>query len=93
MAAQPMMALLVLDNILEHGTPALLASLGRDRLVALLEEFRSLVPELGNDRPAFLMRFGFALPPSGRTGRRPVKAVIQPSRAGAAEPAVDLGSR
>jgi hypothetical protein len=78
MAAQPMMSLLVLDNVLEHGSPALVAILGRDRLAALLERFRALVAaEVGGGRPAFLMRFGFAPPPSGRTGRRPLEAVIQ----------------
>jgi nitroreductase len=85
MAAQPMMSLLVLENVLEHGSPTLVGALGRDRLTALFTDFRSLLPEIGGDRPAFLMRFGFAPAPSGRTGRRPVQAVIQDRRVGPAE--------
>jgi sulfur-carrier protein adenylyltransferase/sulfurtransferase len=75
LAVQPMMSLLVLDNLLDHGSPELIASLGRKRLLALRDGFRALVPEVGSGRPAFLMRFGFAPPPSGRTGRRPLSAV------------------
>ena len=68
-SAQPMMSLLVLENAVEHGPPDLLEALGRDRLAALREGMRSLAPEIGGDRPAFLMRFGIAPAPSGRTGR------------------------
>jgi hypothetical protein len=94
MAAQPMMSLPVLDNVLEQGSPALVATLGRDRLGALLERFRTLVAaELGGGRPAFLMRFGFAPPPSGRTGRRPLQAVIQAASAGKADLVDDFGYR
>jgi hypothetical protein len=76
LAAQPMMSLPVLDNALEHGTPELIARLGRDRLTALATELRRLVPEIGAGRSAFLLRFGFAPPPSGRTGRLPPAAVM-----------------
>ena len=69
MAAQPMMSLLVLANALDHGTAELIHSLRRERIEALLEQLRSLLPELSGDRPMFLMRFGFAPAPSGRTGR------------------------
>jgi hypothetical protein len=94
MAAQPMMSLLVLDNVLEHGNPALVATLGRDRLAALLKEFRALVAEeVGGGRPAFLMRFGFAPPPSGRTGRRPLHAVIKTVTPGTADLVDDFGYR
>jgi len=42
-----------------------------DRLLVeeLLARFRDLVPEVQSQRPAFLLRFGFADPVSGRTGR------------------------
>ena len=80
-----MMALLVLDNVLEHGSPALVKALGRDRLTTLVGDFRALVPETGGGRPAFLMRFGFAPAPSGRTGRRPIQAVIDGVGAGRME--------
>jgi hypothetical protein len=77
LAVQPMMSLLVLENVLGLGPPALVAALGRDRLTALAGDFRCLVPEIGDQRPAFLMRFGFAPAPSGRTGRRPLSSVVQ----------------
>jgi hypothetical protein len=76
LAVQPMMSLLMLENIVVEGSPDLIASLGGGKLMALLNEFRVLAPEIGSGRPAFLMRFGFAPPPSGRTGRRPLSAVI-----------------
>jgi hypothetical protein len=75
LAAQPMMSLLVLENALEHGPPVLVAALGRDRVSALGEQLRSLVPEIGPGRPAFLLRFGYAPAPGGRTGRLPLDAV------------------
>jgi hypothetical protein len=75
LSAQPMMSLPVLDNARKHGSDALKTSLGLDRIAALIEEFRSLVPELGQARPAWLMRFGTAPPPSGRTGRLPVSGM------------------
>ena len=81
LAVQPMMSLLVLENVSEHGDAALLESLGRGTLAALRDEFRALVPEIGGWRPAFLMRFGFAPAPSGRTGRLPLHAVAEYSTA------------
>jgi hypothetical protein len=75
LAVQPMMSLLVLENACEHGDAALVESLGRGTLAALRDEFRALVPEIGGWRPAFLMRFGFAPAPSGRTGRLPMHVV------------------
>jgi nitroreductase len=77
LAAQPMMSLPVLENALDNGTAELLASLGRTRLTALRDEFRALVPEVGGGRPAFVLRFGFAPAPSGRTGRLPLTAVTK----------------
>jgi nitroreductase len=71
LAVQPMMSLLVLENILDQGSPEMLNTLGRTRLTALRDEFRLLAPEIGEGRPAFLLRFGYAPPPSGRTARRP----------------------
>lgn len=75
LSAQPMMSLPVLENVLEHGDDRQKSALGVARVSALLDEFRSLLPELGGRRPAWLMRFGFAPPPSGRTGRIPVANV------------------
>lgn len=76
LAAQPMMSLLILENSLDHGGASLVASLGRERLRALSDELRRLAPEVGEGRPAFLLRFGFAPPPSGRTHRLPLEAIV-----------------
>jgi hypothetical protein len=35
-----------------------------------------LVPEIGTQRPAFVLRFGYAPAPSGKTGRLPIEAVV-----------------
>jgi nitroreductase len=75
LAAQPMMSLMVLENAIDHGSPALVAALGRDRVAALGQRFRGLIPEVGRGRPAFLLRFGHAPAPSGLTGRLPLPAV------------------
>lgn len=79
LAVQPMMSLPVLENVQRHGRVALQGTLDADQLAAIQRDFRRLVPELGAGRPAFLLRFGYALPPSGRTGRRPLVDVIQPA--------------
>lgn len=85
LAAQPMMSLPVLENVIEHGSPAIVASVGREQVEGLVAEFRSLVPELGGGRLAWLMRFGYAPPPSGRTGRRsPVVVIREPATRGTA---------
>jgi hypothetical protein len=68
LAVQPMMSLCVLENVLENGGADVLACLGREKTSAICDEFRNLIP-LATERAAFLMRFGFAPPPSGRTGR------------------------
>lgn len=77
LAVQPMMSLPVLENALTHGAVALHAALGRELVSNIRQSFRTLVPELGPGRPAFLFRLGHAPPPSGRTGRRPVEDVVR----------------
>lgn len=76
MAAQPMMSLMVLDNILRWESPALPSAISTHNIVALMDELRGEVPELGSNRPAFLLRFGYGPPVSGRTGRLPLEAVM-----------------
>ena len=80
LAAQPMMSLPVLANALDHGDDRLKTALGVGRVAALLDDFRGLVPEIGSSRSAWLMRFGYAPPPSGRTGRLPLAAVTSYDR-------------
>jgi nitroreductase len=86
LAVQPMMSLLVLENVSEHGDAALVESLGRGTLADLRDDFRTQVPEIGGWRPAFLMRFGFAPAPSGRTGRLPLHAIVRYSTASPSRP-------
>jgi hypothetical protein len=75
LAAQPMMSLPVLDNARRHGDHRLREALGVARIAALIDEFRALVPELAGRRPAWVLRFGYAPPPSGRTGRLAIERV------------------
>jgi nitroreductase len=75
LAAQPMMSLLVLENLCDNGSSSQIAAIGQDTLHRLREDLRTSVPEIGDGRPAFLLRFGFASLPSGRTGRLSVSVV------------------
>ena len=77
LAVQPMSSLPVLHNAMQHGSGALRDALGPGKVTRLVERFRELVPEMGKSRPAFLMRFGYAPPPTGRTGRLPFDAVTK----------------
>jgi hypothetical protein len=86
LAVQPMMSLPVLENALDNGSPDVIASLGRDRVEGLLAEMRLLVPEMGDGRLAYLMRVGFAPAVSGRTGRRPLAAVVREIEADSERP-------
>lgn len=78
LAAQPMMSLLVLENALDRGLA--LAGLSRVVLVTLRDGLRAAAPEIAGRRPAFLMRFGYAPPPSARVGRLSVEAVVEPEK-------------
>ena len=83
-AAQPMMSLMVLENAVEQGHPVATRTAYRRRIADLSRGFRDLLPEIGARRPAFLLRFGHAAAPSGRTGRLPISDIIAgPAAAGA----------
>jgi nitroreductase len=79
LSAQPMMPLIVLENVRDNESTDLIAVLGADRLTRLREELREAMPEIGEDRPAFLLRFGYAPAPGGRTGRLPIRTVTTES--------------
>lgn len=80
LACQPMMALVGFQNALE---PSVADEPGiRKRLPALGDEFRAAAPEIGAGHACFLMRFGYATPPSGRSGRRPLADVLVSDAAG-----------
>ena len=69
-----MMSLAIMENAIDNGGPDLLRSLGRGQAEAVVADFRSLVPEVRADKLAFLLRFGYAPPPTCRTGRLPLEA-------------------
>jgi hypothetical protein len=75
LSAQPMMSLVILDNVLDHGSAETVASLGKAKLEDLRAELLGLAPEIGSGRPAFLLRVGFGPPPTGRVGRLPLRSV------------------
>jgi nitroreductase len=77
LAAQPMMSLPVLENLAERGDPSLIEAVGRHRIAHIGQEFGSAAPEIGGGRLAFLLRFGFAPAPSGRTGRLPLEQLAE----------------
>jgi hypothetical protein len=72
LAAQPMMSLLVLENIADHGLAPTLSRRAASELPSLRAELREIlgIPASSGTRPAFLLRFGHAPPPTARTGRR-----------------------
>ncbi len=69
LAAQPMMSLLVIQNMFDNGKRDLFNR--RDQAVSadLLEQFNAFCSKITHGRPAALMRFGSAAEPSGRVGR------------------------
>jgi nitroreductase len=70
LAAQPMMSLPVLENALRHGEPELVESLLREKTDDLVFKFNTVLQGIGiSGHPSFLLRFGYAQAPSGRTGR------------------------
>jgi hypothetical protein len=69
LAVQPIMSLAILESVLRRGSAELLAALGRQQAMGLVGELRTLAPEIGQASIAFLMRFGYAPPPTVRTGR------------------------
>lgn len=75
MATQPMMSGMVIDAVLELGSRDLVAAMGRDKLVAIRDEFRTQIPECQDGRLAAMLRGGYAPDVTGRTGRMPLDMV------------------
>ncbi|MFH1024382.1 MAG: hypothetical protein V1809_13465 [Planctomycetota bacterium] len=75
LAVQPMMSVAVLANALENGSPELVARVRREGTEEILAEFRRRLSEIGGDHVGFILRFGYAPPPTGRTGRLPANKV------------------
>jgi hypothetical protein len=69
LAVQPMMSPMVLENVTDNGASKLIDAVGCEPLHGLRKVLRRCIPEIGEARPAFLLRFGKAPSPSGRTGR------------------------
>ena len=71
LAAQPMMSLLVLKNALHYGSSQQISGLQIAGVPALLTEFEAFLDSQGiAHAPCFMLRFGYAPAPDGRTGRR-----------------------
>jgi hypothetical protein len=70
LAAQPMMTLPVLQNTLRLGTPEVIAAANANGASTVLEDFYNEVHSIGiRGQVGFILRFGYAPSPSGRTGR------------------------
>lgn len=76
LAVQPMMSLLVLENLMVHGSAELKHEIGTEHVATLSQELRAIVPETENRILGFMMRFGYGEAPTGRTGRLPLNDVI-----------------
>lgn len=70
MAVQPMMSLLVLQGALEHDSDRLSSQIDFTSVQRLLDEVTEIIPQVAEGRLGFIVRFGFAPPPAGRSGRR-----------------------
>ncbi|MGE3806995.1 MAG: hypothetical protein AB7K24_20215 [Gemmataceae bacterium] len=77
LAVQPMMSLLILENIDDQGGAELVDQVGRVAIQSLRDDWRAVVPELSARRPGFLLRFGVAESPTSRTGRIPWQQVTR----------------
>lgn len=77
MAVQPMMSPAILENLVRRGGCDGVDSLDYNAASNLVKEFKSVLALREQDRLAFIMRFGFAGPPSARTGRRPLDDVME----------------
>ncbi len=71
LAAQPMMSLVGLHFGMTCGTAQLVESLRRLHAPKLLQDFRHFLAGIGvSGTPGFILRFGYAPPPTCRVGRR-----------------------
>lgn len=71
LACQPMMSLLVLDNILTQGDPQLFSQGDRATAKTIVSDFHRLCAEFIEGTPRALMRVGFAPAPTARVRRLP----------------------
>ena len=69
LAVQPMMSLLVLQNIRDNGTELLKQQLGVEGVSNLLDRFNESISLEPGTFPRAMLRFGYAEPPTSRTGR------------------------
>jgi hypothetical protein len=76
LACQPMMSLLVLQNIHQHASPQLLEAIGKEKSLRLLDEFARFCKSIGIPLIQAIMRFGIAEEPTTTTGRLPVERSV-----------------
>ncbi len=76
LACQPMMSLMVLRNIRDHGSSKLLAEIGKAQSLSLLDEFSQFSDGVGLPLVHAIMRFGNADKPTTTTGRLSVQRSV-----------------
>lgn len=69
LAVQPMMSPVILSALPDSRSEPGQEAPGFEELAALRTALRQAAPEIDGGRLAFLMRFGYAPPPTSRTGR------------------------
>jgi nitroreductase len=77
LSAHPMNSIALMEHVLRHGEPNLRRRIEATPMRRHIAQFRALVPEAGEGRSVFLMRFGHAPPPPHRNGRLPLEAVLR----------------
>lgn len=78
LSAQPMMSLLVLQGAVQHAPTHFSRPRDISAIKRLENEIGAVIGEASNARIAFILRFGSALPPTGRSGRRKdLRAVLR----------------
>lgn len=75
-AVQPMMSLLVLRNIQDNGSQELKRQLNPQGISDLLSQFSNLPALRDRGMPAAMLRFGYAKPPTARTGRLSIEKML-----------------
>ena len=75
LAVQPMMSLVVLRNIRDNGDADLYQDIGSQRTTELLSTLGELQSAGKEVFPSAILRFGYADPPTTRTGRLSIDSI------------------
>ena len=74
--AHPMNSPALMEAVLDKADAAVRAAAESTSIRTHLKDFRTQLPEMAGRRCAFVLRFGYTSPPSGRSGRLPVHKVV-----------------